>query len=85
MIRRRKKRIIQHTDGTDGPFVTLERARDEIRKLKSDGLDAPITVFVRHGIYELSETLKLGKQDSGSEEAPIKYCAYQGEKPLISE
>ena len=69
--------------GTDGPFATLERARDEIRNLKSDGLDAPVTVFVRDGIYQLSETLKLDKQDSGSEEAPIKYCAYQGEKPII--
>jgi len=72
-----------NTDGTDGPFATLERARDEIRQLKSDGLDAPGTVFVRDGIYQLSRTLKLDKQDSGSEEAPIKYCAYQGEKPII--
>ena len=48
----------------ESPFATLERARNEIRKLKSEGLDAPVTVFVRDGIYELSERLKLDEQDS---------------------
>ncbi|MBM4048993.1 MAG: hypothetical protein FJ279_28165, partial [Planctomycetes bacterium] len=39
---------------TDGPFVTLERARDEIRKMKQAGpLPAGgVTVELRGGVYE---------------------------------
>jgi len=73
-----------NSDRSDGPFATLERARDEIRKLKVAGaLNAPVTVFVRGGVYELEQTLKLDAQDSGSPEAPITYRAYEGEKPVI--
>ena len=44
--------------GKDGPFATLERARDEIRKLKrGNGLLEPVTVHVRAGTYFL-ERLK---------------------------
>ncbi|MDH7570140.1 MAG: hypothetical protein QHJ73_11205, partial [Armatimonadota bacterium] len=34
---------------TDGPFATLERARDAIRQLKKreGGLEVPVTVWVR--------------------------------------
>lgn len=70
--------------GTDGPFATLERARNEVRNLRSDGnQNDPITVFVRGGIYELKETLKFDAQDSGSPDAPIIYRAYKQEEPII--
>jgi len=69
---------------TDGPFATLERARDAIRDLKKAGeLKASATVFVRGGIYEFTQTLKLDAQDSGSPESPIVYRAYENEKPVI--
>lgn len=52
-------------DGAAGtasrPFATLARARDEARKLNARG---PVTVFVRAGVYDLPETLKLDARDS---------------------
>ena len=69
---------------SDGPFATLERARDEIRKLKAAGpLAKAVNVFVRQGIYELPRTLKLGPEDCGAAETPIVYRAYANEKPVV--
>ena len=66
---------------TDGPFATLERARDEIRKMKkARGLPkGGVAVELRGGIYERSETLELTKDDAGSAESPIVYRARKGE------
>jgi parallel beta-helix repeat protein len=69
----------------DGPFATLERARDEIRKLKSAGTLPPggFTVAVRGGTYALPQTFKLEAQDSGTAESPVTYRAYGSEKPIL--
>ena len=66
---------------TDGPFGTLERARDAIRTLKSRGpLPAGgVTVELSGGTYELAGPLELTAQDSGTENAPIIYRAAPGE------
>lgn len=72
---------------TDGPLKTLEKARDTIRQLKTqDGgtLQQPVTVFLRGGTYFLSQPLDLTPEDSGTEKAPITYCAYPNETPIIS-
>lgn len=67
---------------TDGPFATLERARDAIRALKKnkqlphDG----VTVYIRGGVYQLPKTFELDSQDSGTEKSPIIYRAYQNEQ-----
>lgn len=69
---------------TDGPFSTLERARDEIRKLKTAGaLKGGVTVLVRGGIYELPRTFRLDAADSGTPDARVAYCAYRKEKPTL--
>ncbi|MBM4036607.1 MAG: hypothetical protein FJ291_33140, partial [Planctomycetes bacterium] len=63
---------------TDGPFATLVRARDEVRRLKAGGrAKGPMTIFVRGGLYPLQETLTLEAQDSGTAEAPVTYRAYR--------
>ena len=36
------------------PFATLERARDEVRKLVAAGLKANVTVWIRSGTYKLA-------------------------------
>ncbi|MBM4045262.1 MAG: right-handed parallel beta-helix repeat-containing protein, partial [Planctomycetes bacterium] len=71
---------------TDGPFATLERARDAVRELKrtAGGLREPVTVRVRGGRYPLARPLTFTPEDSGAEGRPITYCAYPGEKPVIS-
>jgi len=61
----------------DGPFATLARARDEIRKLKRDkGLPAGgVAVELAAGAYELAGALELSAEDSGTAEARITYRA----------
>jgi len=70
----------------DQPFATLERARDEIRKIKAGGpLPAGgITVEVRGGTYELARPFELSGQDSGAAKAPVVYRARPGEVVRIS-
>ena len=72
-------------EGTDGPFATLQRARDAIRQMKSAGqFRGPVTVRILQGTYYLEEPLLLGTEDSGTAEQPITYAAYPGHKPVVS-
>jgi len=66
---------------TDGPFATLTRARDEIRRIKKTaGLPGGgVTVLVRGGVYRLDSPLELTAADSGAKQAPISYRALPGE------
>lgn len=68
---------------TDGPFATLERARDAVRDLqkrrKGDAL-----VLVRDGTYSIKKTVKFGLQDSGLNDSTVTYAAYPGETPVYS-
>jgi hypothetical protein len=68
-----------------GPFATLERARDEVRKLRGTaGLPGgPATVHVRGGIHSLARPLEFTATDSGTEQSLITYLAYKAEKPRI--
>ena len=66
---------------TDGPFASLEQARDAIRELKASG-GAPeggVVVELRGGIYELSRTFQLDTADSGAPDARIVYRGRAGE------
>lgn len=72
---------------SDGPFATLQRARDAVRELKRQQggtLKQPVTVSVRRGTYFLAEPLVFTPEDSGGANAPVTYAAYQKEKPVIS-
>ncbi|MBT3381381.1 MAG: hypothetical protein HN742_41225 [Lentisphaerae bacterium] len=72
--------------GTDGPFATLEQARDEIRQVKEDGGLPPkgVTVAILEGRYERAETLVLAKEDSGTAASPIVYRGQPGVRVCIS-
>jgi len=67
----------------DKPFATLERAREAVREAKNTKKE-PITVFVRGGVYYLSEPIMFTAEDSGKSDAPITYAAYKDETPIIS-
>ncbi|RYX84445.1 right-handed parallel beta-helix repeat-containing protein [bacterium] len=70
---------------TDGPFATLEGARNAIRVLKAKrGLSAPIKVIVASGIYRRHQTFVLQPQDSGTPTAPITYQGADGARPIFS-
>jgi hypothetical protein len=69
---------------TDGPFATLNRARDEVRKLPAAKRKGGATVIVRGGTYFLDAPLELSAQDSGTASGRIIYAAYPGEEVRIS-
>jgi len=53
-----------NAQGTDGPFATLERARDAVRDLKKSK-STDIVVLVREETYQLDKTVVFGLEDSG--------------------
>ncbi len=65
------------------PFATLERARDEARKLKKGfwGRPRPVTIWIRNGTYPLNKSFELTAEDSGQPNAPIVYRAFRNERP----
>ena len=69
----------------DGPFATLEQARDAIRQLKKgSGLPTGgVTIYVRGGDYYLTKPFELSTEDSGSDNSPIIYRAYNNEKVML--
>ena len=74
-----------NAEKNDGPFATIARARDAIREMKADGgLSGPMNVMVRGGTHFLEDTIVFGSEDSGTEDCPVTYMAYPGEKPVIS-
>lgn len=77
-----------NAEKTDGPWATLQHARDALRELRASGTfptnsQGPVTVWVRGGVYWLKETFVLEKIDSGEKERPVTYRAYLGEKPVL--
>ncbi len=72
-----------NAQGSDGPFATLQRARNAIRELKQDKT-TDILVYLREGIYQLEETVVYGLEDSGEGDSTITYAAYPGETPVFS-
>lgn len=63
------------TQGSDRPFGTIQRARDEIRKIrKSAGLPkGGISVELAPGVYEIAKAIEFGPDDSGTADSPIVY------------
>lgn len=76
---------LQAEPGTpDGPFRTLERARDAVRSWRAEGGDGTVFVTLRGGRYELDCPFVLTPDDSGTPDAPVVYRAYAGEQPTLS-
>ena len=64
----------------DAPFRTLERARDEIRKMRA--IDAVpkggVLVVVHRGVYRFERPMELSAEDSGTVDEPIVWRAQRG-------
>jgi hypothetical protein len=72
-------------DRCDGPWASIEKARDAIRALKrAGGPGSPVTVEVREGIYRLDATLVFTADDSGTQACPITYRACPGETAVLT-
>ncbi|MGJ8592740.1 MAG: right-handed parallel beta-helix repeat-containing protein [Aquaticitalea sp.] len=72
-----------NAEGTDGPFATLEQAKNAVREFKKNN-SKDIVVLIRDGFYQLSKTVVFGLEDSGKDEFTITYAAYPSEKPIFS-
>lgn len=66
------------------PLATIGRARNALREKIAAGLNKDLVVLIRGGTYELTETLLLGPEDSGSEKHSVTYRAYPGETVVLS-
>lgn len=81
---------VDGNDSADGslnaPFKTLEKARDKVREIIAAGAypDDGITVYLRGGDYEISQSFALGAEDSGTEKAPVTYASYPGETARLT-
>lgn len=63
------------------PFATLQRARDEVRKVRpADGAH----IVLHDGVHTLREPLVLTAADSGKENAPVVFEAAPGAKVVVS-
>ena len=70
-----------NTGSIDQPFRTVEKARDTIRALKSSGglPEGGVAVYIRGGIYSLTDSIAFTAEDSGEPGKPVVYSAYPGE------
>ncbi len=55
--------------GSDGPFRTLERAREAIR---STPAGVPVTVTLRGGVYELGASFAIGREEARGEKLILR-------------
>lgn len=67
----------------EAPFATLEKAKAEVAKINDD-MTGDIVVYLMDGVYELDETIRFNKEDSGSNGYNIRYEAAPGAHPVIS-
>ena len=77
-------------DGSDSgsgtvssPFATLERARDEVRKINGS-MTGDIIDELRGGDYRITEPVEFGTSDSGTGGHTVRYEAFNGETPVIN-
>ncbi|MDY6315282.1 MAG: S-layer homology domain-containing protein, partial [Clostridia bacterium] len=63
------------------PFRTIARAAEYVREFRLSNPDVSVTVMLRNGEYE---PFTLTAKDSGTEENPIVYKAYNGESVTVS-
>ncbi len=71
---------------TDGPFASIRKARDVIRKYGAGKArrDHSWTVYLRGGSYAPNEVTIFTPADSGRKAQPVIFKAYPGEQPVIT-
>lgn len=64
------------------PFATLTKAREAISR--SGTRKEKATVYLREGVYTMTSSLKLLKEDGGTTTAPVVYKAFGNEKVVLN-
>lgn len=69
-------------EGTiDKPLKSLKAAKEKAATMNNN---QPLSVVFREGFYYINETVEFSMRDSGTEEFPIRYMAYEGERPVFT-
>jgi hypothetical protein len=68
----------------DQPFLTLERARDEVREMRKNNPEKVFEVIIRGGTYPLDRAVIFSSGESGSNDYPVIYRASEGEEPVFT-
>ncbi len=78
------------TDGNDAnvgtreqPLQSLQAAQVRVRELKAASPNTAITVLIRGGRYELASPLEFNAEDSGTDESPICFRAFEDEVVVL--
>ena len=66
-----------NSGGKDSPFQTIERVRDEVRRISAN-MTGDIVVHIARGVYTLSDTLVFDERDGASNGYHIRYVADRG-------
>lgn len=76
------------SDSNDGtllfPFQTIYRAQQAARQVTANRLTGDVEIILRGGTYELTEPLRLTREDSGNNGFSVVYKGYKNEYPTIS-
>ncbi len=73
-----------NADRTDGPYATLERARQAVQEMRVTEPTKSIQVALRAGTYRLDKTLVFSLLDSAGEVGTTTFAAYPGESAILS-
>jgi len=86
-----KKEYYVAPDGKDSnsgtiefPFATIQKAVAEIKAAKYAGGESTYQVVIRKGKYVLKEPIVFKEKDSGTDENPVIFTAYEDEDVIIS-
>ena len=75
------------SDRSDGsikrPLKSITTAQANVRSAKKKGYQ-DICVILRGGTYTIESTIFFGPEDSGRDEHPVIWKAYEGETPVLS-
>ena len=68
------------------PFASIDRAIEEVKRLKSEEKfpATGVTVWLREGEYRIRESLTMTDDEGGLPDANVSYRAYPGEKVILS-
>ncbi|MDY3928129.1 MAG: right-handed parallel beta-helix repeat-containing protein [Clostridia bacterium] len=69
-------------DGSfENPYATIQEAKERVKQIKKNGYPQDgVAVLVMGGVYSIPEGLNFTAEDSGTEESPVIYSAYNNEE-----